>query len=205
MLYASSRLDLVVSVSEYSREAYVDRFGKSGPIIYNQIDTGTYNKTVSGTEIRAEYDLDQRPVILFVGRVARSKRVHELIEVYNNVLMSEPDTVLLIVGRSDNQKYSDRIQRCIDSSGGQIVQAGFVPEDELPSYYAAADVYATCSIKEGFNLTIAEAEACGTPTVAYDIGAHSEVMSNGTLVDQGNTDAFTQAILQTLSEDSDLH
>jgi glycosyltransferase involved in cell wall biosynthesis len=199
ILHSSSKLDGVVSVSEYSRDEYAAKFGKKGPVIYNKIDEASYHNAVEGDSIRRKFGIDDQPVILYVGRLARSKRVHELIDVYNEILDTYPNAVLLIVGRKDENSYVERLIGKKEVSNGRIIFTGIVPESELPSYYAAADVYATCSEKEGYNLTIAEAEACGTPTVAYDIGAHSEVQTNGDLVKFGDTGAFATKIIDLLS------
>ncbi|WP_312907617.1 glycosyltransferase family 4 protein [Natronosalvus caseinilyticus] len=198
ILYSSTKLDSVVSVSKYSRDEYKAKFGKTGPVIYNLIDEEFYHEEVSGSPIRDKFGLDNKPVILYVGRLARSKRVHELIDVYERILNTYPDAVLLLVGRKDESDYTEYLVKQKKESDGQIIFTGMVPESELPHYYAATDVYATCSEKEGFNLTIAEAEACGTPTVAYDIGAHSEVQTNGRLVDLGSKDKFASEIIELL-------
>jgi len=201
ILYSSSKLDGVASVSKYSRDEYAAKFGKVGPIVYNKIDESIYNNNnADGKPIRRKFDINDQPVILYVGRLARSKRVHELIDVYNKILNRYPNALLIIVGRRDENNYVEKIIEKQKSSDGEIITTGFVPESELPNYYAAADIYATCSEKEGYNLTIAEAEACGTPTVAYDIGAHSEVQTNGELVELGDTDAFASKILEILSD-----
>jgi len=198
LLYASSRLDHVVSVSSHSMGDYEKLFSKTGPVIYNSIDEGVYNTDVDGSEIRRKYGLDDSALILFVGRIAESKQVHQLICAYKDVLREVPEAKLIIVGRSENDDYLDRLKKLATSTNGEVIFTGVVPEDDLPKFYAAADVYASCSIKEGFNLTIAEAEACGTPTVAYDIGAHSEVMENGMLVQPNRKDEFAGAIIETI-------
>lgn len=198
LLYASSRLDHVVSVSSHSMSDYEKLFSKTGPVIYNSIDESVYNTDVDGSEIRRRYGLDGSPVILFVGRIAESKQVHQLIRAYDYVLKEIPEATLIVVGRNEDDDYSDRVKELAKSTNGEAIFTGIVPENDLPKFYAAADVYASCSIKEGFNLTIAEAEACGTPTVAYDIGAHSEVMENGVLVQPNQKDEFARAIIRTI-------
>lgn len=79
-----------------------------------------------------------------------------------------------------------------------IIFAGFVPDEELPNYYAACDVYATCSLVEGFNMPLVEAQACGKPVVAFDIGPHKEVVKNGILVPEGHLNEFGEALINIL-------
>jgi len=57
---------------------------------------------------------------------------------------------------------------------------------QLVCAYLLSHVYLTPSLWEGFNLPILEAQALGLPVVAYNVGAHSEVVNNrksGFLVD----------------------
>jgi len=70
----------------------------------------------------------------------------------------------------------------------------------LPCYYAACDLYVTASLWEGFNLPIAEAQACGKRVVAFNIGSHPEVVKNGILVEKGSTSKFAEAVIKLLSK-----
>lgn len=198
-LYISSKLRLIISVSEYSQSQYAQKFAREGLVIYNSIDEENYNKSANGTRIREKYGIKDNPLILFVGRIARSKGVHELVDIFNEVCEEVPSATLIIVGRPDNQLYYKKVQDMSKKLEQRVIFAGIVPETDLPAYYSAADLYATCSIKEGYNLTIAEAEACDTPTIAFDIGAHSEVMSNGVLVSKGNQTMFRDEMIAQLS------
>lgn len=199
-LHISSRLDQIVSVSKYSQQEYSRRFDRQGMVIHNSIDHEMYNQSVDGSRIREKYDLEDDPLVLFVGRIAKSKGIHRLISVFEDVSKTIPDATLVIVGRPDNQGYYQRVKVLSKSVDQQIIFAGIVPEEDLPAYYSAADLYATCSIKEGYNLTIAEAEACGTPTIAFDIGAHSEVMNDGVLVPKDNTSLFKEEMVSQLTK-----
>ncbi len=49
-----------------------------------------------------------------------------------------------------------------------------LPAAEMPAFYAAADIYASPSLWEGFNLPLVEAAWFGVPAIAYDVAAHPE-------------------------------
>ncbi|MDY6771246.1 MAG: glycosyltransferase, partial [Candidatus Nanohaloarchaea archaeon] len=56
---------------------------------------------------------------------------------------------------------------------------GFVPEDELPAFYAALDLFLFPSLWEGFGVPIVEAMACGTPVAAIDHKGPAELVEDG--------------------------
>ena len=73
--------------------------------------------------------------------------------------------------------------------------AGYVADDELPSVYAAASVFAYPSLYEGFGIPPLEAMACGTPVVASTAGALPEVLGDAALlVDPYDELALAEAI-----------
>lgn len=62
-------------------------------------------------------------------------------------------------------------------------------EKQLALYYAAADVFVSTSLSESFGLTVCEAQACGTPTVAFAVGGIMEIVEHektGYLVNVGD-------------------
>ena len=59
-------------------------------------------------------------------------------------------------------------------------------------------MYVTASLWEGFNLPIAEAQACGKKVVAFGIGSHPEVVKNGILIKKDDIDGFADAIIRLL-------
>jgi len=53
-----------------------------------------------------------------------------------------------------------------------------LPAGEMPAFYAAADIYASPSLWEGFNLPLVEAAWFGVPAIAYDVAAHPETTAS---------------------------
>jgi len=53
-----------------------------------------------------------------------------------------------------------------------------LPAAEMPEFYAAADIYASPSLWEGFNLPLVEAAWFGVPAIAYDVAAHPETTAS---------------------------
>ena len=136
--------------------------------------------------------------MLYVGRLSPHKGVHLLIKTLGLVKERIPEATLVIVGKHTFDGYSKKLERM--SKG--VVFAGIIPDDELPYYYRACDLYTTASLWEGYNLPVAEAQACGKKVVAFDVGSHPEVVKNGILVKKGDVKAFAEAIIKSLKRTS---
>lgn len=192
------KFDQVVSISNHSKAILQQEKGIESIVIYDEIDSSRFNrKNLDGGSIRTKYHIgSDDPVILFVGRIVPTKNVHSLIEAFRDVKKSLPDARLIIAGKSYDEHYSESLVKLCDQS---VVFAGFVPDEELPNYYAACDVYATCSLLEGFNMPLVEAQACGKPVVAFDIGPHKEVVEEGFLIPEGDIDRFGDVLTEVLS------
>ncbi len=106
-----------------------------------------------------------------------------------------PNVKLLIVGKPTFKDYFRSLKK-LDNKG--VIFTGFVPDEDLPYYYAACDVYVTASLWEGFDLPATEAQACGKKVVAFDIGSHSEIVKNGTLVKNKDIKSFSEAVVKLI-------
>ncbi|HLD86983.1 MAG TPA: glycosyltransferase family 4 protein [Candidatus Nanoarchaeia archaeon] len=189
--------DEAYSVSKYLSDELWKESKIRSKVAYNPIDTKRFNQKVKPGIIRKKYGLDGKKVVLYVGRIAPHKGIHYLIEAVREAQDRYPDIALLIVGKETFPGYSNRLRRQISSSGAKnVVFAGFIDDRKLPSYYASCDVYATGSQWEGFDLPAAEAQACGKPVVAFDIGSHREIVKYGILVKNFDIDGFSGSLLK---------
>jgi glycosyltransferase involved in cell wall biosynthesis len=88
--------------------------------------------------------------------------------------------------------------------GDQVVFAGRVTREDLPSYFARADVYVSPALGgESFGIVLLEAMASGAPVIASDIPGYDEVVRHGIdglLVPPGDVPALSKAILRMLTE-----
>lgn len=80
---------------------------------------------------------------------------------------------------------------------------GLVPREELPPFYSAADVFAFPGINEAVGMVLLEAQACGTPAVAWDHAGGKEVVAHersGYVTPSFDEQAFTEAIGRLVQE-----
>jgi glycosyltransferase involved in cell wall biosynthesis len=146
----------------------VERFRPDGPV-------GPWRKRLGLTK-------DDR-LLLFVGRIARSKRIDLLIEALSHL----PDQVTLAIAGDAQDIYALEAARCRELAkakglAGRVHWLGQVADADLPSLYRAADVFVTASEHEGFCIPVAEALCSGTPVVSSRAGALPETLGAGGLL-----------------------
>lgn len=156
-------------------------------------------------EVRAKYDLPERFVLYFGGFDVR-KQVKQLLAAYTYVTKAEGEDVpLVLAGREpdwgepmfpDIPAYAEELEL------KDVIQfIGSVPEDDKPSLYRLASVFATATHYEGFGLPVLEAMASGTPVVANQIPVLEEIVGDGAyLVENGSARAMAGAILALLGQ-----
>jgi glycosyltransferase involved in cell wall biosynthesis len=121
--------------------------------------------------------------------------------------------VLAVVGGhsfQDHRPYRERVLQQLPELGleldDDVVLVGTVPDVDIPSWYAAADVLAFPSVKEGFGLAVLEAMSAGIPVVTSDLPVFREYLVPGRdaiLVEPGDVRGLAAALLSTM-EDADL-
>jgi glycosyltransferase involved in cell wall biosynthesis len=146
-----------------------------------------------------------KQIILFVGRITESKNIHSLIEVFASVKKRVPDAILVLAGDYQNyMSYYVKLKEIVKARGldESVVFTGIVSWKDLPSFFSASTVYATCSLWEGF--LRAESFAFEKPIVAFDAGANSETVKNGEtgfLIKNYNIDEFADKICKILEDE----
>lgn len=120
-----------------------------------------------GAAFRARHAIAaNRPMALFVGRVAHEKNIGFLLQALQHALQKQPDLLLVIAG--EGPALADLQQQVQQMHLQKSVQfIGYLERQrELPACYAAADVFAFASRTETQGLVLLEAMAAGTPVVA---------------------------------------
>jgi glycosyltransferase involved in cell wall biosynthesis len=89
-----------------------------------------------------------------------------------------PDLRAVIAGEGYERPALEALVR---SHGAEswIELPGFVDDDALVDLYRSAWVVASSSLREGWGMTVTEAGACGTPSVATRIGGHQDAVDDG--------------------------
>ena len=167
----------IVTVSEYIRSLLPKNLQERTKVIYNGGDHYASVSSVERATMRARLGIaDGDVMMLYVGRLNPEgqpyKGTASLIDAAARWRNEAPNIRLVMAGRGSN----DDAARIREAGGVPLLD---VPEEEMGSLYAAADVYLTASRWEGFDLPLVEAAHQGVPAVALRVGAHPEVVRDG--------------------------
>jgi glycosyltransferase involved in cell wall biosynthesis len=157
----------------------------------------------SGARFRAQYGLSpERPLLLYVGRVAHEKNIEFLLQMFVEVRRSRPDALLVIAGEGPARE-SLRERTVALGVAQDVVFVGYLERSRaLADCYAAADVFVFASRTETQGLVLLEALAQGRPVVstAY-LGTASVLQPNcGAHVAPEKTDVFADAVLHIIDD-----
>jgi L-malate glycosyltransferase len=112
---------------------------------------------------------DAGPVLLFVGRLAPHKKQEDLLKLLYYYRRIEPSACLVLVGSAHHKDYEEWLRELADSLGlsDGLIITGHVNQQEMVSYYRAADLFISMSEHEGFGKPLIESMYLGLPIMAY--------------------------------------
>ncbi len=146
-------------------------------VIPTGVDTGRF---LSGDReaARAKYGLNGRKVVLTVGRVAWEKNVETLIAAAELLLKEREDLCFVVAGKGPALAHfkAEAERRGLAE---RLRFLGFVPDEDLPSLYQAADAFVLPSTFETQGIALLEAMAAGLPVAAADTGGPTHFVRTG--------------------------
>lgn len=153
---------------------------------------------------REKQGIDQnRPVLLFVGRVAHEKNIGFLLQVVAKLKASIPDVLFVIAGEGPARKsLEDEVGKFGLSANVQFI--GYLDRlTELNSCYRAADIFIFSSRTETQGLVLLEAMAQGTPLVSTaELGTRDVLQEGqGVWIAQEDTQDFSDKIIKLLASE----
>lgn len=183
---------------------YLQRFGVQSRAV-EVIPTGVefHPRVVGREEARARYGLPQeRPILVYVGRLAREKNLNLLLEMLPLAQRDVPEVLLWLVGSGNaEESLQEQVQRRALSASVRL--QGRVPHEHISAVYAAADLFVFPSVTETQGLVLWEAQAHGLPCVVVNEGGAPESVRDGVdgLLVPNEAQAFAQAIVRLLKDD----
>jgi glycosyltransferase-like protein len=204
--------DRVLVVSECWRDILRQEYGVAAEVVHNGVDAARFqapDPALAGA-LRRDAGAAGRPLILAVGGIEPRKGSDTLMAAVAALRRSGRRPVLAVVGGHSFQDYRAYRERVLASLPGlglrlgeDVVLLGTVADAELPAWYAAADVLAFPSTKEGWGLAVLEAMSAKLPVVASDLPVFREYLRPGRdalLVPVADAAALAEALAAVLDD-----
>lgn len=162
-------------------------------VVARGVDTSLFHAGKRSLALRSSWKADDHTIVLLsVGRLAAEKNLDLIVQTYHALKSKKRSVKLVFAG---DGPYRHHLQaKCPDA-----IFAGMCSHEQLAELYASADLFLFPSLTETFGNVTLEALASGTPVLAFDCAAASELVQdsrNGWLVAGEDSEKFILKALQ---------
>jgi glycosyltransferase involved in cell wall biosynthesis len=184
----------MLAMSEFGRQV-MGEAGIEADCIPHGIDVGLFSPPPDREALRAASGIPEGCFAVGINQANRSglrKALPEQLVAFARFHRRHPDSRLLLHMAKNHAKGQDLPMILDKLSIGEdavyfpdqgVYAAGEIGMEEMPRWYGALDVLLGCAMAEGFGLPLLESQACGTPVIATDGSAMTEVAAPGWLVE----------------------
>lgn len=198
--------DQIVVLSEYTSKKLQRTYGLAPSkvkVIPGGVDLERFKPSGDKASIRARLDLPEDKFILFTVRnLVPRMGLENLISALEIAQNGHKDLLLVIGGEGPLEpELKEQVRRC---GVEELVRfAGYIPDEDLPSYYQMADLFILPTTElEGFGLVTVEALASGLPVLGTPVGGTKEILAklgSDHLFDDSATQSIANGILNALN------
>jgi glycosyltransferase involved in cell wall biosynthesis len=195
--------DSVVAISKATKQAlaeYENIPKNSIEVIYNGI-AELYVDVQKTKKLKVSLGIDEGQTIF--GTIARFDPIKNhkmMITAFAQVLKTNSNAILLIVGDGDERKNIERVISELNITDS-VILTGYDPNPQ--HFLAMMDIYLLSSFSEGTSMTLLEAMSLGKPCVVTDAGGNAEIIQhkvNGLVTNNDDTEQFAIACNQFLAD-----
>lgn len=186
--FVLKNVDFLISNSTFTEEKTLEVYPvKNHCVISPGVDVTRFYPQHNIPNLREKLNVSPDDFfILTIGKFIPRKGIEYLIEAMNTIVHEKgiKDIQLRIGGRGPlKSKYQELIKKY--DLNEYINFIGYIPDQDLPSYYTEADLFVLPSIvddngdTEGLGVVFIEANACGTPVIGSNVGGIVDVIVDG--------------------------
>ncbi|MBI3814636.1 MAG: glycosyltransferase family 4 protein [Nitrospinae bacterium] len=203
---------LIIANSNFTKNSLIE-FGISRDkiaVINPPVDYRLFERCGNVEKLKDEYGLKGKKILLTLGRLVERKGHDYVIKALPGVIQEIPEIHYLIAGNGPHKLELEKLAEKLNIKD-YITFAGFIPDEELPAYYALCDIFIMVSreIKEkgdveGFGIVYLEANSAKKPVIAGRSGGISDAVEdgvNGIMVNPTDEKEIADAIIKLMKDD----
>jgi hypothetical protein len=186
--------DRVIAVSAYTKKILVDKYGIDNQkitVVHNGIDP------VEKTDPGEHHFAQERPVVVFMGRLTGQKGPEYFLDLAQSVLHYLPEAIFIVAGNGD--LYQELLFTTAHKGlSSKVLFSGFVRGKQKSKLLDRADVFVMPSLSEPFGLVAVEAAQRSTPVIISKNSGVAEVLPSSIQADFWDIDMMTQSIVELI-------
>ena len=140
--------------------------------------------------------------IIFIGRIAKNKCQHDLIEIANIYMDMCEDFKMYIIGGTTDQDYEAELKELVVSYELQnnVIFTGKISNEDLFAHYKSANLFLCMSEHEGFGIPLIESMLFDLPVLAYNSSNIKSTLNGGGILFNEKSHQHIAATIQLLRE-----
>jgi len=186
--------------SHFTKEQLVDLGFRNLHIWGRGVDCQLFHPNYDKWEIRKKYNIKEKYILSYVGRIAPEKDLQTLISIMNQLPEYLANQIhWLIVGEGPS------LEEMKEKAPINSTFTGYLRGEELAKVYSTSDVFIFPSPTETFGNVVLEALASGTPAVGANSGGVKNIIQHGLtgrLCEPKNSEEFVSEITYLITNDS---
>lgn len=194
-----------LAISEFTKKEMVEILGIS-PEHIDIVSCAASSKMhrvadeVALSFLRSKYQLPEH-FILFVGNFNPRKNITRLISAFDQVKQKNCLPYDLVIAGSQGWKFEKTEALSNIANKESIHFIGYVPDEDMPALYSAAEVFAFPTLYEGFGIPVIEAQICGTPVLTSNTSSLPEIAGDTAVyVDPYSEVSIADGLLRLLTD-----
>jgi len=208
-----STTDCLTYLGEYTYTAISQALTTKSTATMQKIAPGIdidHFTSVDASSLRQSLGLNEKKVIVSVGRLVHRKGQDFLIKSMPQILTAVPDAHLLLIGQGPYRAHLEKLVTQY-SLQANVTFIGRIQYNDLPGYICVGDIFAMPSRSrfaglevEGLGIVYLEASACGLPVIAGASGGAPDAVIEGVtgfIVDGTSTQQIAQRAIQLLGDE----
>ncbi|MDO8513420.1 MAG: glycosyltransferase family 1 protein [bacterium] len=201
--YVKNHATHIITPTKFTKQDLIQTFNipstKITPI-WHGYDKNLYRPRPNTGHASAQYS----PYIFYIGRLETKKNIVNLIKAFILFRAQNPtQTTKLVLAGKPSHGY-DKIKEEIKTAGSlqqDIIELGYLSEDQVPIYMSNAELFAFPTSFEGFGMPIIQAMACGCPVLASNNTCIPEITGNAAiLINPDNPQGIADGMTEILTE-----